>query len=309
MKRYSAYNLLIHSDFELPGFIEIEDSEFSGRDFQEIYIKEDSLTDVDLDRINDSGLHLAGKAQDLLRCCVLQGKEIIVSPEPDVDTRFLQTVIGGELLGALMRQRGYLVLHASTVSKEGKAIAFLGYSGWGKSTTAAYFVRNGYRLLGEDLLVVDVRPEKPVVLPGPTSIKLRPDSGKMLFNDFESRPEAYSTTNKRIMSGNVKAHLHDSNSSLEKIYILEPVNRDSNQIAEISKREALIEMVRHTRINKWLNSKQFATSHFDQCNRLLEKVPVSLLQRRLTLESLPDIKSIVEEDYSEKRAIQREIGC
>ena len=112
MKRYSAYNLLIHSDFELPGFIEIEDSEFSGRDFQEIYIKEDSLTDVDLDRINDSGLHLAGKAQDLLRCCVLQGKEIIVSPEPDVDTRFLQTVIGGELLGALMRQRGYLVLHA-----------------------------------------------------------------------------------------------------------------------------------------------------------------------------------------------------
>ncbi|MBD3274689.1 MAG: hypothetical protein GF372_05225 [Candidatus Marinimicrobia bacterium] len=302
MKRYSAYNLIIHSDFELPGFPEIEYSEMSGMDSQEIFIKEGNLTDEDLDRINDSGLHLAGKADDLLRCAVLEGKEIIVSPENNVDTKFLNTVIGGELLGALLRQRGHLVLHAATVSRHGKAITFLGYSGWGKSTTAAYFVRNGYRLLGEDLLVVDVQPEKPEVLPGPLSIKLRPDSGALLYDDFESQPEAYSTTNKRIMSGAAGELTSDRSATLEKMYILEPVNREHNKIAKISKREALIEMVRHTRINSWLNSKQFAASHFNQCNRLLDRVPVSLLQRRLTLDSLPEIRDVVEADYSIKNA-------
>lgn len=294
MKPYSAYNLIIHSDFELPGFIEIEHPENDGVDFDEIFIKKGNLTDEDLDQINDSGLNLAGKADDLLRCSVLKGKEIIVSPEPGVDKKFLQTVIAGELLGALMRQRGHLVLHASTVSRSGKAIAFLGYSGWGKSTTAAYFVKNGYTLMGEDLLVVDVQAEKPVVLPGPSSIKLRPDSGALLFHDFESHPEAYSTTNKRIVSGHTQEHLASRSATLERMYILEPVNRDSNQIVKISKREALIEMVRHTRINSWLNSREFATSHFNQCNQLLEKVPVSLLQRKLTLESLPEIKDIIE---------------
>jgi hypothetical protein len=301
MKRYSAYNLIIHSDFELPGFPEIEYSEKAGMDFQEIFIKEGNLTDEDLDRINDSGLHLAGKADDLLKCSVLKGNEIIVSPEDDIDNKFLQTVIGGELLGALLRQRGHLVLHASTVARNGKAISFLGYSGWGKSTTAAYFVRNGYRLLGEDLLVVDVEPEKPVVLPGPLSIKLRPDSGALLFDDFESHPEAYSTTNKRIMSGAAADVTSDCPVTLEKMYILEPVNRERNQIAKISKRDALIEMVRHTRINTWLNSKQFAADHFHQCNHLLDKVPVSLLQRELTLDSLQEIKDLVEADQSMKK--------
>src|SRR5205085_11291512 len=45
-------------------------------------------------------------------------------------------------------------LHATVVTKDGNGLALVGDSGYGKSTLAAAFLRAGYRLLTDDLLVL-----------------------------------------------------------------------------------------------------------------------------------------------------------
>jgi hypothetical protein len=57
----------------------------------------------------------------------------------------------GKVMAYLMRQRGWLPLHASAVEIHGSAALFLGHSGAGKSTTAAAFYSRGYPVLADDV--------------------------------------------------------------------------------------------------------------------------------------------------------------
>ena len=66
----------------------------------------------------------------------------------------------------LLQQRGYLVLHASAVAAGGTAVAFLGHAGWGKSTTAAALYAQGYGLVTDDVLAVEMSSGRLMVPPG-----------------------------------------------------------------------------------------------------------------------------------------------
>ncbi len=68
---------------------------------------------------------------------VREGRLVTVDPAPGIDQGTLRIFLLGPVLAALLRQRGYLVLHASAVAYSGGAAAFLGLSGRGKSTLAA----------------------------------------------------------------------------------------------------------------------------------------------------------------------------
>lgn len=52
-------------------------------------------------------------------------------------------------------QRRYLLLHASAVEREGKALIMTGMSGAGKSTLAALLMTRGWRLMGDEFALVD----------------------------------------------------------------------------------------------------------------------------------------------------------
>lgn len=69
---------------------------------------------------------------------------------------------------------GRMVLHASAVAREGKAIGILAQSGGGKSTLAAALCAQGHALVTDDVLVLDWRGDEPCVLPGPGELRLRP---------------------------------------------------------------------------------------------------------------------------------------
>lgn len=53
-----------------------------------------------------------------------------------------------------MEQKGYSVVHASAVSKNGNAYLFPSQSGAGKTTTAVYFAEKGYNFLGDDFVIL-----------------------------------------------------------------------------------------------------------------------------------------------------------
>jgi hypothetical protein len=71
--------------------------------------------------------------------------------------------------------RGDLAIHGAMVDVHGRGIMLAAPGGFGKTTLAAAFLREGYRVLAED--TVCVRPhDPPLVLPGPACLRLRPDA-------------------------------------------------------------------------------------------------------------------------------------
>jgi hypothetical protein len=86
-----------------------------------------------------------------------------------IDGRELRSYILGSCLGALLAQRGLLVLHGNALVNEGRAIICLGKSGSGKSTLAYSLMSNGWSLLSDDLVAIN---SDGMVLPGIPRIKL-----------------------------------------------------------------------------------------------------------------------------------------
>lgn len=73
-----------------------------------------------------------------------------------------------------VKDRGDFVLHGAAVEVDGGAILLAAPGRFGKTTLALAFHRAGHRVLTEDTACCSIDPA-PVLLPGPTSVRLRPD--------------------------------------------------------------------------------------------------------------------------------------
>jgi HprK-related kinase A len=88
----------------------------------------------------------------------------------------------GMNLQMALGQRRFLLLHAASVERDGKALILTGHSGAGKSTLAALLGERGWRLLGDEFALLDPRdgslhPFPRAVSLKNESIRLFPDAG------------------------------------------------------------------------------------------------------------------------------------
>jgi HprK-related kinase A len=77
----------------------------------------------------------------------------------------------GMNLQMALGQRRYLLLHASVVERDGKALLMTGVSGSGKSTLAALLSGRGWRLMGDEFALLD--PTTGLVHPFPRLVSLK----------------------------------------------------------------------------------------------------------------------------------------
>lgn len=83
------------------------------------------------------------------------GRRVRAAPPTDPAWRWERLVIA-QVLPLCAVLRGKDVLHASAVAVRGRALAFLGASGAGKTTLASRLTAAGARLVTDDVLAVDV---------------------------------------------------------------------------------------------------------------------------------------------------------
>ncbi len=77
----------------------------------------------------------------------------------------------GMNLQMALGQRHYLLLHASVVERDGRALVMTGISGAGKSTLAALLGARGWRLMGDEFALVD--PETGMIHAFPRLVSLK----------------------------------------------------------------------------------------------------------------------------------------
>lgn len=287
---YTVYGLTIHSELLLPELVRSEEN-------ADAFIRVDKVEHTP-DFAEPSSYHIATTQEvilfwrDVCTLLVRKGREIIVDPVPGVEPEKLRIFILGNGLATLLHQRGLLILHASAVEVDNGAIAFIGDKGWGKSTTTAALHTRGYRVVTDDLLVLDVNnAEYPIVYPGFPQLKLWPDSVAALGDDPATFKRLYSNIEKRTR------HVTDGFSQtplpLKCIYVLDIAS--SHKIELIQGQEVFTEVVRHSFLVKLLQATETAYSHFQQCTRLASCVPVYRLKRQPSLQDLPAIAQLIEQ--------------
>ena len=101
---------------------------------------------------------------------------VVCRPAHCVSRRTTEHLYLNQVWPLLLSKRGHLVFHAAAVEIGEHAIAFMGASGRGKSTLAASFAGNGYRLLTDDGLVLQARADGPCqAVPTHASVDLQDD--------------------------------------------------------------------------------------------------------------------------------------
>jgi hypothetical protein len=294
MHVYTAYNLGIHSELPLPELIAAE----SAPDVVVRLGKLDSTAQIG----TNGGSHFLGEVAEVGMFLVQGGCEIVVDPAPKVEESILRTLLLGPILSVLLRQRGLLVLHASSFATNNAAVAFIGESGWGKSTLADIFHAKGYSILTDDVMGLQLGTH-PFVLPSFPQVKLWPEAAASIGHAPESLAPLHSQTEKlvhRLTRGFVQTSL-----PLMRIYVLDrPAENTHHEIVPLQSQAAFVELVRHSRAVSLLNAPEFVSSHFHQCASLVKDVPICRLKRKRSLAALPDLVKLVEEDIVLKTNVQ-----
>lgn len=104
------------------------------------------------------------------------GRQVTSYARPGTPPDTLHHLLLNQVVPLVLQARGRLALHASAVSVAGGALAFVGMSGWGKSTLAAHSAVRGATLLSDDCLLLDEQPDQWRCVPSYGSVRLWADS-------------------------------------------------------------------------------------------------------------------------------------
>jgi hypothetical protein len=221
-----------------------------------------------------------------------QRREIIVDPVPGADKRLIRLYLLGKVFGALLHQRGLLVLHGSALVMHGGAAAFLGHSGSGKSTAVAFLMEKSDSMIADDLVVIDSVGSVPIVYPGFPQLRLWPDVAESLGYSADEMP--YNSSRKTKYSAIFASNFLLDPFPLRRIYILDKGERVEIKPLEIH--ESMIELLRYSYPVRSLNAGLNIKPHFSQCSNVANYVPICRLIRPFDLKFMPDFISAVDED-------------
>ena len=127
------------------------------------------------------------------------GAEAEYSVLPGADPGWVRLYLHGQVVVALLHQRGVISFHASSFVHEGQGLMILGETGAGKTSLTVAFAMNGAGFMSDDLTPVVFREDVPLIWSLNRRVKLREDSIEQLEIGGGNLSEAESGTGKKYM--------------------------------------------------------------------------------------------------------------
>ena len=202
------------------------------------------------------------------------GSRVACRPLNGCDRSVLQNFLFGQALAVALVHQGIEPLHAAVVRLDEGAIGFLGDCTFGKSTLLATFLHAGYRVLTDDLLILDRRSGSSVALPGSGRIKLLPDSASQFLNDADDGTPLNPLTTKRSFPVDASRRQR-SGLPLRQLFVLpDPDERDritSIEIRPASRAEMVRELLKNTFTDRILNRERLVRQ-FEHATQVASEV-------------------------------------
>ena len=295
---YRAYGLTIDSDIALPGPQKVVD------DVADVIMREGPVPES-LARVETETLHWAANADELLldiarvgRFHVRDGRRVNYAPAAGSRPEMVSAFLLGSCLGAVLHQRGRQVLHGSVVTSGGPAFAICGKSGTGKSTSAAWLVEHGARMLSDDLAVFSaVAP--PRVVPGYPQSKLTGSALAGLGRETADLRPLPDGRDKFAVPR--ESHFLDRELPLGGIFVLERADAAEPSFTRLDGAEAIRSLVKHTYRRHYVVGSR-AARHFDGWGKVAAQVPVWMIVRPRSIDSTAFVVSAISRAISEATA-------
>ena len=144
----------------------------------------------------------------------IHGDYILPDAAPmSLDHGLLAAEMGMNLQMALGQKR-YLLLHAASVERDGRALILTGESGAGKSTLAALLGERGWRLMGDEFALLDLEDGRLRAFPRAVSLK----NGAIRVIEREVEPDRLGPRLEGTPKGEIR-HLRPNARALEAMEI------------------------------------------------------------------------------------------
>lgn len=231
------------------------------------------------------------------------GNQILYRFLNDVSLESFQTYVLGRVFSFALVKLGYEPLHAATVVVDGRAVAFLGASTFGKSSLAACFIAAGYPLLTDDTLRLEERDGQYVAFPGPPRLRLLPKIGRLYLgsvaNGVVMNPREKDAKSPKLVFQLSPSQSFATVAPLAAIYVVTPprkvYRKQQIQIRSLSPLQALMNVVRFTHNEELTNSDRLSRQ-LQAAQRLIAAVPIRSLAYPRVLASLTEVKDAILED-------------
>jgi hypothetical protein len=234
--------------------------------------------------------------EGIARFWVRDGKEIIIDRHPNAGDDDVRLFLLSSPFGALLQQRGHLVLHGSMVQVDDGCVIFAGPSGVGKSTLALAMHQRGYRCLSDDICAISLGDDGvPSAIGSYPQVKLWPDSLARLSIDPASLRRVRPCLEKRgaPLGGEFR---HDP-IPLKRLFWL-CASRHKHEIEfQPTNGPVKIRSLRDaTYRQEFLQGQSLAAKHFQQLAKIAPRLPVIQVSRPAGRFALNRLADAIEQD-------------
>jgi len=225
---------------------------------------------------------------------VTNGNRIIIETAADTSDFNIHLYLNS-CMGVLVQQKNILPLHASCISKGTECIIISGQSGSGKSTLAMALNKKGYPLLSDDICALHFSQENPpFVYPSIPQIKIGADSANALKINTSN---LNSTPSKHIVP--IDNRSAERRHIIKAIFSIEQSDNDQFKIRDLHGSQKMAILIKNTYAPTELIANLGKSKiHFDHCSILAKLYKVKQIYRTSSLNNLPDLISIIENEFS-----------
>lgn len=302
MNYYKAYDLLIKSEMVLPEFLTFGDAE-STTGSSSVTIRFGDVPAALEDPTGQGVLYQTSanrfllKMEGVARYLVEGGNEIVVQPAPGSLESDVRVFLLGSCFGALLHQRGVLVLHASGIGNEKGAFLFVGQSGIGKSTLLGELLRRGHRMLVDDVCAaVPDATGYPVIQPAYPRTRMWADTASKL--KVETTRLDRTRPNMEKYERQVPDQFWDQSAPLRCIYHLTSSNSDELSLNPLVRVRAFGVVLDNTYRHIFLDGLEMRKPHFDLVSSVASRVGVKQIVRPSGAFLLKELADLIEQDIA-----------
>lgn len=230
--------------------------------------------------------------ENVARYWIRGGAEILVERRAHASERNVRLFLLGSAFAAILHQRALLPLHANAVEIDGRAVAFMGHSGAGKSTMAAWFHDRGLNVLADDVCVVRRDGGSFYAHAGIPRLRLWREALEISGRDPGAYEESFDDMDKYNVP--TATRLEREMVELSHVYVLGRASEAGPAIVPLQGMAAVEALVANTYRGAYLPLMGETGRHLMQCVELSRQVPVFRADRRWGFDSFDEQAALLE---------------